>query len=151
MTDTSPHSEGVSSGSGKSGPTLGHDRWREYELLVDLYKFYLGLIIQGTGGYFVIVGGILTLVLANVRDQPMIAFALVVPILLSVLLAIANWAARRQVSELSVATQELVGELEVMLGPHTQILGWAVAWSFWLLVVAAGLLIVLLIWLTLPA
>ena len=78
----------------------------------------------------------------------MIAYALVVPILLSVLLAIANRAARRQVCELRVATQELVSELQVVLGPHTQILGWAVAWSFWLLVVAAVLLIALLIWLT---
>ena len=57
MTETSPRSERVSPGYGTSGSIDGQDRWREYVLLVDLYKFYLGLIIQGAGGYFVIVGG----------------------------------------------------------------------------------------------
>jgi hypothetical protein len=58
-----------------------HDQqaWREYEYLGGLYRFYLDLVVKTAGGYFVIVGGILTLVLANVNEEPVVVVALLVP------------------------------------------------------------------------
>ncbi len=34
--------------------------WREYQLGVDLYKFYLDLVIKAIVGYYAITGGILS-------------------------------------------------------------------------------------------
>jgi hypothetical protein len=117
--------------------------WREYELLVDLYKFYLGLVVQAAGAYFLIVGGILTLVLANVGDHSVVAIALVVPILLSLLGAVAGFAARPKVEQLGVAVRSLGDRFEVTLRPHVEILKWLATGFLALLSLATVLLAIL--------
>jgi hypothetical protein len=119
--------------------------WREYELLVDLYKFYLGLVVQTASAYFVIVGGILTLVLANVDDQPIVAWSLAVPVLLSLLGATAGFVARPKVEQLFSAVRQLGDELSVTLPPHIEILRWAAQGSFWMLSLATVLLAILFV------
>jgi hypothetical protein len=115
--------------------------------LGELYRFYLDLMVKTVGAYFAIVGGIVTLVLANVKAQPIIAIALVVPIAMSLLLALAGWRIRSKVRELRDALDKLGESLTVTVKPHVEILDWGVSWSSLLLLIASALLAALLWWL----
>jgi hypothetical protein len=136
-------------GSCQRRPTQG--AWREYDHLSGLYTFYLALVVKAFGGYSVIVGGVLTLVLSNVRDEPVLVVALLVPILLSVLLAVAARLATHKVGELEDAIVKVAGRSRVERTPHIEILEWLVTWSWRLLAVAAVLLAGLLTWLVFTA
>jgi hypothetical protein len=83
--------------------TDGSDRWREYSSLGVQYMFYLELVVRALGAYFVIVGGLLTLVLANAHETPLVLTALAIPILMSLLLAFASLRAVPKTCELEVA------------------------------------------------
>ena len=131
--------------SQSGGEVHDSNAWREYELLVDLYKFYLGLVVQAAGAYFVIVGGILTLVLANVDDQPVVAWSLVVPVLLSILAATAGFVAKPKVEQLFDAVRQLGDKLSVTLPPHIEILIWAANGSFWMPSLVTVLLAILFV------
>jgi len=121
--------------------------WLEYEFLGELYRFYLDLMVKTVGAYFAIVGAIVTLVLANVKGQPIIAVALVVPIAMSLLLALAGLLIRSKVRELRDALEELGASLSVTVKPHVEILDWGVRGSSLLLLIASALLAALFLWL----
>jgi hypothetical protein len=129
------------------GAASERQSWQEYEYLGDLYKFYLDLLIKAVVAFFAIVGGVLTLVLANVNEKPIVVVALVVPFVMSVLMALAAWKARPKVKELRIGINRLGRSLDVAVEPHVEILDWAVSWFSLLSVTAAGLLAALLSWL----
>jgi hypothetical protein len=122
--------------------------WREYQQLVDLYQFYLDLVVKTVAAYFVIVGAILTVVLANVDSEPIIVISLVVPVLLSLLLAIGARRAKPQVTELRQGMDELGAALRVRVTPHIQILDQAVGGLGFVMLCATLVLIALFAWLT---
>jgi hypothetical protein len=74
--------------------------WQEYVVLIELYRFYLDLFVRAMGAYFVVSGGVVTLVLANAREEPIVGVALGIPILMSLLLSLAAWLARPRIDEL---------------------------------------------------
>ena len=103
------------------------DDWREYELLHTLHRFYLELAVKVAGGYFLIVGGVLTLVLANSRGEPIVIAALVVPLAMSVALVVVSVRVRDRIAELRTRVQELGRTLGVEVAPHVEILEWAIS------------------------
>ena len=57
--------------------------WRQYNLHVDLYKFYLDIALKLNVFFYVITGGILTFYFANSNER-LIRYSLLLPIILSV-------------------------------------------------------------------
>ena len=64
------------------------DLWKQYEISVDLYKHYLKLTIEINVFYYAITGAIVSYYFAHRAEAPDIRFALMLPILMSVLLAL---------------------------------------------------------------
>lgn len=64
------------------------DLWKQYEISVDLYKNYLKLAIEINVFYYAITGAIVSYYFAHHMESPEIRFALLLPILMSVLLAL---------------------------------------------------------------
>jgi hypothetical protein len=57
--------------------------WRQYNLHVDLYKFYLDIALKLNAFFYLVTGGILTFYFAN-SNEPLIRYSLLLPIILSV-------------------------------------------------------------------
>jgi len=91
------------------------DDWREYELLHTLHRFYLELAVRVAGGYFLIVGGVLTLVLANSAGEPIVIAALVVPLAMSV-------------SSFSSRSGSVAGSLSCETGSRSLVGRWVSKW-----------------------
>ena len=68
--------------------------WREYQLSVDLYKFYIDVLLKVVVAYYAVTGGILSFYFT--RSQPSVArWALVLPCLVSFALAwLFRWGAQ---------------------------------------------------------
>jgi len=64
------------------------DLWKQCEISVDLYKHYLKLTIEINVFYYAITGAIVSYYFAHRMEAPDIRFALMLPILMSVLLAL---------------------------------------------------------------
>ena len=64
------------------------DLWKQYEINVDLYKHYLKLAIEMNVFYYAITGAIVSYYFAHRVEQPAIRFALGLPMLMSVFLAV---------------------------------------------------------------
>jgi hypothetical protein len=77
-----------------SSPTRTELMWREYQAGVDLYKFYVEVVIKVLIGYYAITGGILSFYFAK-ADLPFARWALVLPCVISIALAVLfRWGAR---------------------------------------------------------
>jgi hypothetical protein len=57
--------------------------WRQYNLHVDLYKFYLDIALKLNVFFYLVTGGILTFYFANSNER-LIRYSLLLPIILSV-------------------------------------------------------------------
>jgi hypothetical protein len=57
--------------------------WRQYNLHVDLYKFYLDIALKLNVFFYLITGGILTFYFANSSER-LIRYSLLLPIILSI-------------------------------------------------------------------
>ena len=57
--------------------------WRQYNLNIDLYKFYLDIALKVNAFFYVITGGILTFYFANSNER-LIQYSLLLPIILSI-------------------------------------------------------------------
>lgn len=63
--------------------------WREYQLSVDLYKFYVDVVIKVVVGYYAVTGGILSFYFTSSRSVA--RWALVLPCLVSFAIALLFW------------------------------------------------------------
>lgn len=76
---------------GAESPSKRELAWREYQLSVDLYKFYVELVVKVIVAYYAITGGILSFYFAQ-TTRPYARWALALPALLSFgLAAIFRW------------------------------------------------------------
>ena len=80
--------------------------WKQYEKHIDLYKFYMDLVVKTNAFHFAISGAIVSFYFAN-KSNPNIQWVLLLPALLSLCLfvffifgAVINSASRRDVFEL---------------------------------------------------
>lgn len=56
--------------------------WRQYNLHIDLYKYYLDLSLKANAFFYLITGGILTFYFANSKDG-LVKYSLLLPIIMS--------------------------------------------------------------------
>jgi hypothetical protein len=56
--------------------------WRQYALHVDLYKFYMNVVIKINIFYYAITGGLLSYYFSN-QDNPLLKWSLILPIIMS--------------------------------------------------------------------
>jgi len=68
-------------------PTQKEILWRQYKLHVDLYKFYLDIVIKLNVLFYGITGGIITYYFTN-SDNELARFALLLPIIMSLALGV---------------------------------------------------------------
>ena len=115
------------------------DLWKQYEIQIDLYKHYLKLTIEINVFYYAITGAILSYYFSHKAD-PEVRFALLLPIAMSVLLAlffIYGAILNRVTREEMFRVRDALG-LEV--APEFAVLSWLLAiFSLLMIVVAASL------------
>jgi hypothetical protein len=116
--------------------------WEQYEQLVGFYRFYLELAVKTSTAFWLITGGVLTLVLAN-SDQDHVIWALSIPIVMSIGLISALLKGRPMAIELSDSIRDLSIELRVRQRVHAEILVWTVQGL--LLAASAAALVLLLV------
>jgi hypothetical protein len=114
--------------------------WRQYDQLVDLYRYYLELVLKTASAFWLIVGGILAFAFAN-SDQPDARWALVVPVVMSVSLLVMTLWVRPMSRELCDAIEELADELGVRQRVHAVLLVRTVSAIIGLLILVAGLMV----------
>ena len=114
--------------------------WDEYSQLVDLYKFYLGLILQANIFAFGIIGAIITLLCGDASSY-LTKYGLVVPFFLCVALATIFLRSKTPARELEEAISKLGTELKTKLPPHTYLLRHAILlFGVVHILIAAGLI-----------
>src|SRR3954453_19161433 len=75
-------------------PTERELQWREYQMSVDLYKFYIDAVVKTILGYYAITGSILSVYVVQ-NPKPLARWALVLPAALSISLALLfKWGAK---------------------------------------------------------
>ena len=115
------------------------DLWKQYEIKVDLYKHYLKLTIEINVFYYAITGALLSYYLAH-RTDPAVRFALVLPMLMSILFAllfiygaILNRLSRAEIFRVR-------NDLGLSVAPDLAVLGWLLTiCATLMLLVAVGL------------
>lgn len=83
--------------------------WQEYSQLVDLYKFYLGLIVKANIFAFGITGAIITLLFRETSSE-LAKYGLVVPFILCVVMGIIFWMSSEPARELEESISRLEGK-----------------------------------------
>ena len=119
-----------------------------FKLQVDLYKHYLKMTIELNVFYYAITGALLSYYFSH-RPDAGVKFSLVLPLVMSVFLALLFFYGAR----LNRVTREDVRKVCQALGtesvPEFAVLGWMLTgFATLMLVVAAGLLAILLGWLS---
>jgi len=120
------------------------DLWRQYEIHVDLFKHYLKLTIEVNVFYYAITGALLSYYFGH-RSEESIRFALVLPLLMSVMFgcffiygAILNRTSRIEMFRVRDA-------LGLQVAPEFAVLGWFLAISAVLMLAVASALAILLV------
>lgn len=68
-------------------PSQRELQWREYQMSVDMYKFYVAIVVKAILSYYAITGAILTFYFAQ-TTRPLARWALVLPSALGIGLAV---------------------------------------------------------------
>lgn len=113
--------------------------WKQYEILVELYKFYFTLILSGCTFINGIIG-VLTIYSIRNSVPQVIGFT----ILIAVSFAVFLFFALPMVEELKASLENIVQKLGVGLVPHTKLLIYALKISFVMYCIITLLLIILL-------
>lgn len=105
------------------GDTIGADEllWRQYNLLSELYKFYLELILNSNLLLYGITGGIVAYTFSNTA-VPLIKWALVLPLVFCMTYAFLSLRGVRQAKELRQEIMAIRAKLQIGLAPHVDIL-----------------------------
>ncbi|SEP44035.1 hypothetical protein [Nitrosovibrio sp. Nv6] len=61
--------------------------WRQYQLNIDTYRDYLGLVMKMNGFYYAVTGAVVSYYFAH-QSEPVMQLSLVLPLVMSVALAI---------------------------------------------------------------
>jgi hypothetical protein len=105
---------------------LGADEllWRQYNLLSELYKFYLELLANSILVIFGITGGIVAYTFSN-ANNPIIKWSLMLPLLFCIAVAFLCLRGMRQAKELQQEIEVIRGKLHIGLAPHVDVLVYA--------------------------
>lgn len=102
------------------------EAWKKYETLKDLYKFYVGQLIDFHRFYFLIAGGLVVFVLTN-REGPA-ALSLLLPLVISLGGVVTFIFGIGKSRELTEAIKAVARELR-MLSAHSEVLEF-LCWAF---------------------
>lgn len=125
------------------GDKLDNDEllWRQYNLLSDLYKFYLELLVNSNLLIYGITGGIVAYTFSN-AGIPIIKWSLVLPLFFCMSTALLCIRGVRQARELRQEMYLIRDTLHIGLAPHVDVLIYALFASGIMLVLASGALFV---------
>jgi len=122
------------------------DKWKEYEHLTSLYKFYLTIIVSVGVFSFTTVGGITSYVLNTINDINYLKkYVILLPLIFSMGLTYIYWRSIKPAQELKSALERIgKKELNVELVPHAYLLVHAIVLFFLLyLLIDLGLLVLI--------
>ncbi|HKO35056.1 MAG TPA: hypothetical protein VJV21_01170 [Pyrinomonadaceae bacterium] len=114
--------------------------WKQYELHVDLYKHLLELTLKFNGFYWVGTGAVLSFYFSK-SNEPMIKYALLFPVLVSVLLVpfFASGVVLLNVTRKHI--YNLSARMGLYIAPEINVLGALLASTAFLLIIVAGSLL----------
>lgn len=108
--------------------------WRQYNLLSELYKFYLELLINSSLLIYGITGGIVAYTFSN-AGTPVIKWSLILPLLFCMASGFLCLRGVRQAREVQQEIKAIRDKLQIGLAPHVDVLVYAL--------LASGILFVL--------
>ena len=124
-----------------SGTNASEDLlWKQFELETNLYKHYLEFILKFNGFYYLVTGAILSFYFSK-SDVPVIKYALLFPVLMSIVFGI--------LFSFGVALNKVVRDdlfkirdtLNLDVAPEVNVLGAVLAMSAILMLTVAGVLL----------
>lgn len=95
--------------------------WEQYNLLTELYKFYLNLVVQTNLLIFAVIAGIATYIFSNPASQ-LVRWSLFLPIILSSFFAVTGIVGARLTMDLRDEIIRLKKKLNLGLAPHINVL-----------------------------
>lgn len=133
-------------GSLPNGGPSDESLWKQYQLLVDLHKHYLGLVLKFNAFYYAITGAVLSYYFANRQYAPLLwvalAFAAVLSLFFAALFVFGAIANRRVRDEFD----RIRKRLQLLVFPEAAVLTVALAGSALLFVLVAAGMIALIVW-----
>ncbi len=101
--------------------------WREYDQHVELYKFYMNMLLRSIGAFYLVTGAIATFALANEAKDERLAWAVAFPMLMSGMFGLAAIRALPKARELARRVADLGQQLQLGLTPQVDLLVWLVS------------------------
>jgi hypothetical protein len=130
------------------GDKLGADEllWRQYNLLSELYKFYIEMLGKSILLIYGITGGIVAYTFSN-ANNPVIKWSLMLPLLFCMSFGFICLRGVRQARELQQEIKAIRDKLHIGLAPHIDILVYALfgAGIMYVLVAAAIFIVFFLV------
>jgi hypothetical protein len=119
--------------------------WRQYNMYVDLYKFYLELVFKGNVFFYLITGGILTFYFTH-REDSLIKYSLLLPVVMSIALGLASIFGAKLLGGMKKELLNLKTQLGLDTYPSIRILQVLLkGFGVMFLIVATGMIILILI------
>jgi len=117
--------------------------WRQYNQAVELYKYYLDIVIKLNVFFYAVTGAILSFVVANLKD-PNYRLAVLLPLAMSIGLAVVSFYGAALVPALRREIFACRDSLDLKTAPEVHILTvLLVMFAIIFLAVAAGCLVIL--------
>lgn len=105
--------------------TVSPEEWQrlteDYDRLIEMYKFYVGTVLNANAFYYAITGGVVTYFLAN-SEMRLIEYSLLLPLLLTFILAALSWRGAAMCAVLRQAIFDVADKLNLDVVPETDAL-----------------------------
>lgn len=112
--------------------------WEEYKQLIDLFKFYLDLVIKTITATAAISGGIIAYVLKNDScEKNFTCFGILLPVFICFGIGLGFLQAIPSTKDLTKALTNLKASLHLELAPHTHNLTKTLRWSGIILIISS--------------
>lgn len=118
--------------------------WQQQVMNVELYKHYLKLVVEFNVFFYAITGAVVSYYLSN-AEQPMMRFALALPLLMSVMFAVFFFYCMTLVKPLGEDLAKVRKALELLTAPEASVLSiFLLISALLMIVVAIGLAAIIL-------
>ena len=97
--------------------------WKQYQILVDLYKTYLALCISGYTFLYLVTGGATAYILQNISDKEYYIYGLLILAMIHLIFSFKSYfKTRSNINELNESINYIGKLLHIILSPHVNIL-----------------------------
>jgi hypothetical protein len=128
----------------ETDPSPAEILWRQYATHVDLYKFYMDLVLKGVTFFYAITGAILSYYFAHESD-PRMKFALLLPVLMSVSFTAIFLYGARLMKTIRDEVFDIASKLKLETGIEVQVLV-VTLWSFGIVLAVTAIGLAGLFW-----